>query len=257
MLTKDENIVEVGLLVQYRVKDPAAYVFNVQDPDAVLATTAEVALRSAIGQMPIDDVITERRADVQESTRNLMVQRLDSYNSGILVTDVRLQVADAPDQVRDAFHEVVRAREDRERTINEGQAYREDILPRARGEARQIIEAATAFREERIRLARGDSERFVSILRGVSEGADSDSRANASRGTGASPGECRQGDHRRVGGQRSLATAPTANHGVTGSQPPAAAQPTSVPQPSAPTIAPTSTPTARPIATVVPQTGGR
>ena len=164
MLTKDENIVEVGLLVQYRVKDPAAYVFNIQDPDGVLATTAEVALRSAVGQMPIDDVITERRADVQENTRSLMVQMLDSYNSGILVTDVRLQVADAPDQVRDAFHEVVRAREDRERVINEAQAYREDILPRARGEARQTIEAAAAFREERVRLARGDSARFLSIL---------------------------------------------------------------------------------------------
>ena len=164
MLTRDENIVEVGLLIQYQVKDPAAYVFNVQDPDAVLATTAEAALRSAVGRMPIDDVITERRSDVQEMTRTLMTDLLESYGTGILVTDVRLQVADAPDQVRDAFHEVVRAREDRERVINESEAYREDILPRARGEARKQIEAATAFREERVRLARGDSERFLSIL---------------------------------------------------------------------------------------------
>jgi membrane protease subunit HflK len=165
MLTKDENIVEVGLLVQYQVKDPVAYVFYVNDPDSVLASTAEVALRSAVGQMPIDDVITERRSDVQENTRRFMVQLLDVYNSGILVTDVRLQVADAPDQVRDSFHEVVRAREDRERTINEAQAYREDVLPRARGEARQAIEQATAFRDERVLLAKGDSERFLSILR--------------------------------------------------------------------------------------------
>ncbi|RPJ36590.1 MAG: FtsH protease activity modulator HflK, partial [Planctomycetaceae bacterium] len=164
MLTRDENIVEVGLLVQYRVQDPAAFVFNVQDPDYVLATTAEVALRSAVGQMPIDDVITERRADVQENTRIFMEQLLNAYRSGIQVTDVRLQVADAPDQVRDAFHEVVRAREDRERKINEAQAYREDILPKARGEARQIIEAATAFSEERVRLARGDSDRFLALL---------------------------------------------------------------------------------------------
>ena len=165
MLTRDENIVEVGLLIQYRVADPAKYVFNVQDPDNVLATTAEAALRSVVGQMPIDDVITERRSDVQENTRKLMGQLLDSYGAGILVTDVRLQVADAPDQVRDAFHEVVRAREDRERVINEAQAYREDILPRARGDARQTIEGATAFSGERILLARGDSERFLSILR--------------------------------------------------------------------------------------------
>lgn len=165
MLTRDENIVEVGLLVQYRVMDAAAFVFKVENPDAVLATTAEVALRSAVGQMPIDDVITERRADVQENTRRFMEHLLNAYGSGILVTDVRLQVADAPDQVRDAFHEVVRAREDRERKVNEAQAYREDILPRARGEARRIIEGATAFKEERVRLARGDSSRFLAILK--------------------------------------------------------------------------------------------
>jgi modulator of FtsH protease HflK len=164
MLTRDENIVEVGLLVQYRVLDSAAFVFNVSNPDAVLASTAEVALRSAVGQMPIDDIITERRADVQENTRRFMEQLMEAYRSGIQVTDVRLQVADAPDQVRDAFHEVVRAREDRERLVNEAQAYREDIIPRARGEARRITEAATAFREERVRLARGDSDRFTSIL---------------------------------------------------------------------------------------------
>lgn len=165
MLTRDENIVEVGLLVQYRVQDSAAFVFNTQNPDGVLASTAEVALRSAVGQMPIDDVITEQRALVQENTRVFMEQLLDNYRSGIMVTDVRLQVADAPDQVRDAFHEVVRAREDRERVVNEAQAYREDVLPRARGEAKQITEAATAFREERVRIARGDSTRFSSILR--------------------------------------------------------------------------------------------
>jgi modulator of FtsH protease HflK len=164
MLTRDENIVEVGLLVQYRVMDSAAFVFNVNNPDAVLASTAEVALRSAVGQMPIDDIITERRADVQEHTRVFMEQLTEAYRSGIQITDVRLQVADAPDQVRDAFHEVVRAREDRERLVNEAQAYREDIIPRARGEARRIIEGATAFREERIRLARGDSDRFTAIL---------------------------------------------------------------------------------------------
>ena len=164
MLTQDENIVEVGLLVQYRVRDAAEFLFNVQSPEQVLATSAEVALRSAVGQMPIDAVITERRADVQDNTRLFLTQLLDSYRSGIQVTDVRLQVADAPDQVRDSFHEVVRAREDRERKVNEAQAYREDILPRARGDSRKMTEEATAFREERIRRARGESERFLSIL---------------------------------------------------------------------------------------------
>lgn len=164
MLTADENIVEVGLLVQYRVKDASAFVFNVNNPEAVLHTTTEVALRSAVGKMPIDGVITERRAEVQENTRSYLQELMDEYNAGIQITDVRLQVADAPDQVRDAFHEVVRAREDRERKVNEAQAYREDVVPRARGEAKRILEQAQAYREERVRSARGESERFLSIL---------------------------------------------------------------------------------------------
>ena len=164
MLTADENIVEVGLLVQYRVKDAPAFVFNVNDPEAVLHTTTEVALRSAVGKMPIDGVITERRAEVQENTRSYLQELMDEYNAGIIITDVRLQVADAPDQVRDAFHEVVRAREDRERKVNEAQAYREDVVPRARGEAKRLLEQAQAYREERVRSARGESERFLSIL---------------------------------------------------------------------------------------------
>ncbi len=164
MLTADENIVEVGLLVQYRVTDAAAFVFNVNDPEAVLHTTTEVALRSAVGKLPIDGVITERRAEVQENTRSYLQELMNEYNAGITITDVRLQVADAPDQVRDAFHEVVRAREDRERKVNEAQAYREDVVPRARGEAQRILQQAQAYKEERVRSARGESERFLSIL---------------------------------------------------------------------------------------------
>lgn len=164
MLTRDENIVEVGLLVQYRVKDPVAFVFRVQNPEDVLGTAIEVALRGAVGRMPIDAVITERRAEVQDNTRAYLERLLDQYGTGIQVTDVRLQVADAPDQVRDAFHEVVRAREDRERKVNEAQAYREDAVPKARGEAQQILQQALAYREERIRQARGESGRFLAVL---------------------------------------------------------------------------------------------
>lgn len=165
MLTQDENIVEIGLLVQYRISDPVEFVFRVEEPELVLQGVGEVALRSAVGQMPIDGIITERRADVQQNTRLLMEDMLKRYGGGMLVTDVFLQVADAPEQVRDAFQDVVRAREDRERTVNEAQAYREDILPKARGEAQRIMEGATAYREERVRQARGESERFLAVLR--------------------------------------------------------------------------------------------
>jgi membrane protease subunit HflK len=114
--------------------------------------------------MRIDDVITERRAEVQAETQLFLERLMEAYGAGILVTDVRLQVADAPQQVRDAFHEVVRAREDRERLVNEAQAYMEDILPRARGVSRQIQEEAIAYREERVRRARGDASRFTQVL---------------------------------------------------------------------------------------------
>ncbi len=164
MLTEDENIVQVELLVQYRIGDSRAFLFNVQNPERVLLTTAEVALRSTVGNMTIDAVITEERARVQDETRAFLKRLLDEYGSGILVTDVRLQVADPPSEVRDAFQEVVRARADKERLINESQAYANDVVPRARGERQRLIEEAAAFKEQQVLLATGDAERFLAVL---------------------------------------------------------------------------------------------
>jgi membrane protease subunit HflK len=164
MLTTDENIVQVELLVQYRVADSRAFVFNVQRPEDVLVTSAEVGLRSTAGQMTIDAIITEERARVQEDTRVFLSRLLEDYGTGIQITDVRLQVADPPEEVRDAFQEVVRALADKERFINEAEAYQNDIVPRARGEKQQLIEEATAFKEQEILRATGDAERFLSVL---------------------------------------------------------------------------------------------
>lgn len=164
MLTEDENIVQVELLVQYRIGDARAFVFNVQGPEQVLRTTTEVALRSAVGQMSIDAVITEERARVQDETRIFLSRLLDEYGTGILVTDVRLQVADPPAEVRDAFQEVVRARADKERLINEAQAYQNDVVPRARGEKQKLIEEAAAFKDQQVLRATGDAERFLAVL---------------------------------------------------------------------------------------------
>ncbi len=165
MLTEDENIVQVELLVQYRVGDSRDFIFNVQLPERVLLTTAEVALRSTVGNMTIDAVITEERARVQDETRTFLKRLLEEYSSGILVTDVRLQVADPPVEVRDAFQEVVRARADKERLINEAQAYANDVVPRARGEKQKQIENASAFKDQQVLLATGDAERFLAVLR--------------------------------------------------------------------------------------------
>lgn len=165
MLTKDENIVQVELLVQYRVASSRDFVFNVQDPELILLTSTEVALRSTVGQMTVDAVITEERARVQDETRDFLARLMTDYETGIQVTDVRLQVADPPKEVRDAFQDVVRARADKERLINESQAYQNNVVPKARGEKQQAIEEATAFRGEQILHATGDANRFLSVLK--------------------------------------------------------------------------------------------
>ena len=165
MLTKDENIVQVELLVQYRVASSRDFVFNVQNPEQILLTSTEVALRSTVGQMSVDDVITQERARVQEETRTFLSKLMKDYGTGIQVTDVRLQVADPPKEVRDAFQDVVRARADKERLINESQAYQNDVVPKARGEKQQAIEEATAFKKEQVLHATGDANRFLSVLK--------------------------------------------------------------------------------------------
>lgn len=164
MLTTDENIVQVELLVQYRIASSRDFVFNVQNPEMVLRTSAEVGLRSTVGQMTIDAVITEERARVQDDTRVFLSRLLEDYGTGIQVTDVRLQVADPPEEVRDAFQEVVRALADRERIINEAEAYQNDIVPRARGDKQQLIEEASAFKDREVLRATGDAQRFLSVL---------------------------------------------------------------------------------------------
>jgi len=154
MLTEDENIVQVELLVQYRIASSRDFVFNVQNPELVLVTR----------QMTIDAVITEERARVQDETRIFLSRLLEDYGTGIQITDVRLQVADPPAEVRDAFQEVVRARADKERLINESQAYQNDIVPRARGQKQQLIEEASAFKDQQVLRATGDANRFLSVL---------------------------------------------------------------------------------------------
>jgi membrane protease subunit HflK len=114
--------------------------------------------------MTIDAVITEERARVQDETRAFLSRLLKDYGAGIQITDVRLQVADPPEEVRDAFQEVVRALADRERLINEAQAYQNDIVPRARGEKQRLIEEATAFKEEQVLRATGEADRFLAVL---------------------------------------------------------------------------------------------
>lgn len=164
MLTGDENIVEAQMVVQYRVADPSKFLFRLHDPEGALQAATQVALRSTAGNMTIDQVMIEERARVQDETRAFVQRLMDDYQSGLVITEVKLQGADPPDAVRDAFHDVVRAREDRERLINQARGYQADLLPRARGEAEKILREAEGYKQQRVLLAQGEAARFLSVL---------------------------------------------------------------------------------------------
>ncbi len=164
MLTGDENMVVGQLFIQYLVQDPVAYLFHVQDAEAVLKASAEIALRSAVGQNTIDFTMTEGRVQAQEQVKTLLQALLDQYRTGLLVTEARLLAVDPPSDVRDAFHDVVRAFEDRERLVKEAEGYAEQVVPAARGEAAQMVLEAEAYREQRLIRAEGDAARFLTLL---------------------------------------------------------------------------------------------
>ncbi len=165
MITGDENIVDVQLLVQFDIKDSAAFLFNTVDPEGItMRDVAETSLRQVVGARNIDDVLTTGKEDVQASTRIQLQSLLDTYKTGINVIQVQLQNVNPPAQVQDAFDDVVRAKEDKERIINLADAYEEEILPTARGEAARSIENAEAFKAKRVNLAKGQAERFIAIL---------------------------------------------------------------------------------------------
>jgi membrane protease subunit HflK len=165
MITGDTNIADVQLLVQYNIEQLDLFLFNTIDPGGVtIKDVAETSLRQVVGSRLIDNVLTDEKEAVEFETFQQIQLLLNSYGTGIRVREVKLQNVRPPSQVQDAFDDVVRAREDRERIINLAEAYREDILPRARGEAARQVEAAEAYRQERIANATGQSDRFLSVL---------------------------------------------------------------------------------------------
>jgi len=164
MLTGDENIVDVQLFVQYVINDPVKFLFGAQAPETALRASAEVALRGVVGENTIDDTMTSGRMEVQTKVQKYLQRLLDTYNTGLLVTEARLLVVDPPAQVQEAFHDVVRALEDKERLVREAEGYREDIVPKARGLARQEIRQAEAYKAQRVIRAKGDAQRFDRVL---------------------------------------------------------------------------------------------
>lgn len=172
MLTGDENIVDAQLFVQYVVKDPSQFLFRVRESESALKTSAEVALRSVVGRNSIDYTMTEGRVVVQDEIKKYLQSLLDEYQTGLMVTEARLLVVDPPEEVKDAFHDVVRAWEDRERLMREAEGYREDLIPKAKGEAAQMVRSAEAYKEQRVIRAQGDATKFLDVLKAYRKAKD-------------------------------------------------------------------------------------
>jgi membrane protease subunit HflK len=165
MLTADENIVDVSLNVRYQIDNAQEFLFNVANPVATLKQVTESVQRGVVGSSTMDFVLTEGRSDIetriQKEIQDIMK---DSYHSGILVTGVNLQDAQPPEKVQNAFVDAIKAREDKERLINEAQAYANDVVPKARGAAARKIQEAEGYKEQVIAQATGEVSRFSQLL---------------------------------------------------------------------------------------------
>jgi membrane protease subunit HflK len=168
MLTDDENIVDLHFTVQYRIKEgpdgARDFVFNSQRPTEAVPQTAESAMREVVGGRAMDAVLFESRQQIADDVRRRMQAMLDRYGTGLLVLEVAIQNAQPPEQVQAAFDDAVKAGQDRERLINEGQAYANDVVPRARGLAARLTQEAEGYRTRVTENAQGDAARFRQVL---------------------------------------------------------------------------------------------
>ena len=165
MLTGDENIVDAEMILQYKIKDPVAYLFKIVEPELTVREAAEASLRTVVGRNKIDETLTTGKFQIQEGTKNQLQLILDKYESGIHVVAVQLQDVSPPKEVIGAFKDVASAKEDKNRMVNQAEGYRNDIIPKARGEAEAMIRDAEGFRESRIKRSEGDAAKFTTILK--------------------------------------------------------------------------------------------
>jgi membrane protease subunit HflK len=163
MLTGDENIVDVRARVLWRISDVEKYLFQIDDPETSVKNAAEAALREIVGQSKFQEITTDKIGEIQVHAQQLTQQILDSYNAGITVDELTLQKADAPQEVRDAFLDVQRAKNDRVSSVNQAQGYANKIKQDAQGQAVQIVKQAEAYRAQKTALAQGDAQRFLSV----------------------------------------------------------------------------------------------
>jgi membrane protease subunit HflK len=172
MLTGDQNIIDIDFTVQWKIADAGAYLFNVRAPEDTVKIAAESAMREIIGRTDIQPALTDARAEIESKTRSLLQEILNGYGTGVEITEVKLQNSQPPQPVIDAFNDVQRSLQDRDRLRNEAEAYRNDIIPRARGESQRILQDAQAYRERLINEAQGEAQRFEEVLSAYKQNPD-------------------------------------------------------------------------------------
>lgn len=163
MLTGDENIVDIEFQIQWQIADIKDFTFNIADPGQSIRKSAESAMREIIARTPIAAALSDGKGQIEAETKDLLQEILDSYGAGVRIVLVQLRRVDPPAQVIDAFRDVQTAKADKEKEINQAQAYSNDIIPRARGEAAQAKEEAEAYASEVVSNAQGEAGRFLSV----------------------------------------------------------------------------------------------
>lgn len=163
MLTGDENIVDINFIVQWRISNLKDYIFNIYNPRETVRSVSESAMREIIGVTPIDKAIQDGRFEVEQETKNLVQNILNSYNSGIEITTIKLLRADPPAEVIDAFRDVQTARTEKEKEINRASAFHNEVIPQARGDAAKIILEGEAYKSSVVQKAEGEARRFELI----------------------------------------------------------------------------------------------
>ena len=172
MLTGDENIVDINLTIVWKIKDAKDYLFSMRSPDATVSVAAQSVLREIVGQSEMQPIITGDRGKVEDDTKDELQRVLDEFGAGIQIVRVKLQKADPPREVVDAFNEVQRAKADMERFKNEAEAYRNEVLPKAHGKAAQILQDAEAYKATMINKAQGEADRFASVYAAYKSGKE-------------------------------------------------------------------------------------
>ncbi len=163
MLTGDENIVDIEFQIQWQISDIKDFTFNIAEPNQAIRKAAESSMREIIARTPIAGALSDGKKNIENQTKDLMQQILDYYGAGVRVVLVQLRRVDPPSQVINAFRDVQTAKADKEKEINEAQAYANDVIPRARGLAAEMMEQAEAFKKEVVADAEGEAGRFVSV----------------------------------------------------------------------------------------------